>query len=112
VGFLFVALALDRGTPVSEARAAFRDSQSNNNEANVRIAAFYEELIERYPLVGSDSSSFASPWDSAPFDFGARHLTVRLRVVPSSVHALAYIRQLAERHNLTIYNPMKDEVVD
>jgi hypothetical protein len=110
VSFDLVVLAADPDATDAEIRAMARRCRSLNHpegELDERIVEFYENLRARYP----DYPPYArdSPWMDTPLDVGIDHVSVHLSFGKRSDPALHLIMELAQRHELTIYDPQGDQ---
>ena len=104
-------LAIDPNASDIEVRAMARRCQSLNHpegEVDERIVGFYESLRARYP----DGPPYDrdSPWAMMPLSIGIDHVTMHLSFGERSRPALQLIDELAQRYELTIYDPQGDEV--
>ncbi|MDG4797522.1 hypothetical protein [Micromonospora sp. WMMD1082] len=72
------------------------------------IVGFYETLRARYP--DFPPYDHDSPWMSAPLDVGVDHVSMCMSFCQRSEPALQLIDELAQRHELTIYDPQEEEV--
>jgi hypothetical protein len=110
VSFDLVVLAADPDATDAEIRAMMRRCQSLNHpegELDDRIVGFYENLRARYPdfpPYGQDC-----PWMVMPLDVGIDHVSMHLSFGRRSDPALQLILELAQRYELTIYDPQGDQ---
>jgi hypothetical protein len=111
VSFDLVVLAADLDTTDAGIRAMVQRCQSLNHpegELDERIVAFYENLRARYPDFPPYDQD--SPWMMTPLDVGIDHVSLHLCFGERSDPALQLIDELAQRYELTIYDPQGDQV--
>lgn len=73
-----------------------------------RIVGFYENLRARYPDFPPHGRD--SPWTDTPLSVGIDHISMHVTFGEHSSPALKLIDELAQRYELTIYEPQSDEV--
>ncbi len=86
------------------AERCWRSAAHPEGELDQRIAAFYEELLSRFPPASRDS-----PWMAGP-DVGIDHVIMNLSWSARSTPAIEAIQVLAAEHKLVIYDPQSDDV--
>jgi hypothetical protein len=110
VSFDLVVLAADPDATDAEIRAMSqrcRRLDHPEGELDGRIVSFYENLRARYP----DFPPYEQdcPWMDMPLDVGIDHISMHLSFGKHSDPALQLILELAQRYDLTIYDPQGDQ---
>ncbi|BCJ64866.1 hypothetical protein GCM10009779_61240 [Polymorphospora rubra] len=111
MGFDLVVLAVDPGATDAEIRATAdrcRGLHHPKGDPDERIVGFYEALRARYPDFPPHDRD--SPWMATPLDVGIDHVSMCLGFGERRDPALQLIDELAQRHELTIYDHQDDEV--
>jgi hypothetical protein len=110
VSFDLVALAADPGATDAEIRAMAQRCQSLKHpegELDRRIVGFYENIRARYPDFPPYDRD--CPWMVMPLGVGIDHVSMHLSFGKRSDPALQLILELAQRYELTIYDPQGDQ---
>lgn len=111
VSFDLDVLAIDPAASDEAIRAMVKrcgSGQHPEGELDQRIVGFYEALRARYPDFPPYHDD--SPWMAMPLEAGIDHLSMCMSFGERSSPALELILDLAERYELTIYDPQGDEV--
>lgn len=109
VSFGLVVLAVDPDATDADIRAMVQRCRSLNHpegELDERIVGFYENLRARYPDFPPRDRD--SPWMDTPLSVGIDHVSMSLG--EHGPPAMQLIDELAQRYQLTIYDPQFDEV--
>ena len=85
-----------------------RSRNHPDGELDERIVSFYDNLRTRYPDMPPYDRD--SPWMSMPLGVGIDHVSMCLSFGQRSDPALQLIDELAQRHQLTIYDPQGDDI--
>ncbi|MEO3747456.1 hypothetical protein [Plantactinospora sp. B5E13] len=80
-----------------------------DGELDARVVGFYEDLRACFPDVPPHDPD--SPWMMTPLAVGIDHVSMHLSYGEHGSPALGLIDELAQRHELTIYDPQGDEVI-
>src|SRR5512146_1563489 len=98
---------MDASVDAEQARAmaerCFRSAAHAEGEVDDRIAAFYEELCNRFPPDSPDS-----PWMAA-LDAGIDHVIMNLSWSARSTPAIEAIQDLAAEHGLVLFDPQSED---
>lgn len=110
MSFDLAVLAMAGDANTESALAMFDTCNSLNHpegELDHRIVAFYENLRSRFP----DSPPYdeKTPWMSMPLDTGIDHVIMHLSFSERSTPALEAIMELAEAHNLVLFDPQSND---
>jgi len=111
VSFDLVVLAVAADAGPAEVRMMSEHCTSGRHrdgELDERIVAFYEELRSRYPDYPPYEPE--SPWMSQPLAVGIDHVILHVTYSPRGDEAVTMIMELAQRHQLIIYDPQSDEI--
>jgi hypothetical protein len=102
----FLAMAPDASDDEIRVRAlrfaAGRDRPAG--DLDVRVAAFYEVLRDKYPDSGLGAGSEETPWASSPLVVGIDHVTINLRHDRAG-DVIDTILELAAIHRLVVLDP-------
>jgi hypothetical protein len=79
-----------------------------DGELDPRIVQFYEALRSQFP--DSPPYSEDSPWTSMPLGTGIDHISICLSYGPRSDGVVERIVELAEEHDLVVYDPQDGSV--
>ena len=105
MSFDLAVLAMDGSADADAARAMFERCCARNHaegELDERIVAFYEELRARFPDSGPGDD--LTPWMSTPLVAGIDHVIMNLSFSHRSTPAIQAIMELAETHNLVLFD--------
>lgn len=110
MSFDLAVLAMADNANTDSALAMFSTCNSRRHpegEPDHRIVSFYEELRSRFP----DSPPFneTTPWMSMPLNTGIDHVIMHLSFSERSTPAIEAIMELANMHNLVLFDPQSDE---
>lgn len=111
VSFDLTVLAVDPPTTAAAVReqAARCDQRVHaEGELDGRIVAFYEALREEFPDFPPYSDE--TPWASMPLGAGIDHISMCLRYGSRSDAVIPRILDLAELHDLVVYDPQDGSV--
>ena len=110
MSFDLAVLAMDASADAESAKAMFKRCSARSHaegELDERIVAFYEKLRARFP----DSPPYgqSTPWMSMPLNVGIDHVIMHLSFSDRSTPAIKAILELAEAHELTVFDPRSDD---
>lgn len=75
-------------------------------EPSPRVAAFYQELVARFP----DDGGERDPWSAGPLDRSAGHVIMSMPFGKAD-EIEPFVTELAEKHGLVCFNPQGGDIV-